>query len=180
MVVDSSTILPSYFEKYGRKEPVGPNHSPVCFFEGQPEKTFFELVSQDIERTKIFMRAMLMFGHVPTTGMYNLSWVIKRAALDPQRQVWVDVGGSNGHSLKLFLEENPLLPPTQCVVQDLPEVVESAKLAGDKGLEGVQFLPLNFHTETPVKGLSSCLILCTCRENGGRGMRSANQKMQER
>lgn len=156
LVYDVSTVMPSYFDAYGPKEPAGPAHSPVSFFEGQPDKAFFEIISQDPARTHDFMRAMLTFGHVPTTGMYDAAWVVAEAAKGRAATplVWVDVGGSNGHSLRLFLQENPGLPPERCVVQDLPAVVEEAgvKSRDDELLGRVQWAPLNFHSETPIKG----------------------------
>ncbi|KAK3389720.1 S-adenosyl-L-methionine-dependent methyltransferase [Podospora didyma] len=154
-VVEASAILPAYFETYGRREPVGPAHIPTSFLAGKSELEYFELLNQDPERVKMFMRAMAISNRrVPTLGMYEMDSVLTQAAEEPDRLAWVDVGGGNGHTLKLFRQAFPALRAEQCAVQDLPEVVEAAKelAENDELLRGVQWHPFNFHKQSPVKG----------------------------
>ncbi|KAK3353286.1 O-methyltransferase-domain-containing protein [Lasiosphaeria hispida] len=154
-VVEVSTILPSYFSTYGRAEPRGPGHIPTSFLAGRPALEYFELLNEDPARIETFMRAMsITHRNVPTTGMYDMGWVLRKAAEEPDRVVWVDVGGGDGHTLRLFCRRYPGLKGQQCVVQDLPEVVEAAgrKALGEDELEGVRWVPMNFHNEVPIKG----------------------------
>ncbi|KAK3317962.1 S-adenosyl-L-methionine-dependent methyltransferase [Apodospora peruviana] len=154
-IVETSTILPSYFDTYGKREPEGPSHIPTSFLAGKPHLEYFELLNEDPDRIKMFMQAMsVTHRRVPTTGMYDMSWLLQQAAEEPDRPVWVDVGGGNGHTIKVFREAHPKLRTEQCVVQDLPEVIETAKEVArkDEKLKGVQWVPMNFHKEAPVKG----------------------------
>ena len=153
-----SSHLPAYFEAYGRKESVGPNHIPYSYSIGKPEKAYFELVHEDPEQMKTFMNAMsISQRRVPVVGMYDMSWVAEKAKENPDRLVWVDIGGGKGHTVQLFAKAYPGLPLAQCAVQDLPEVIEAAKAKAEGGLEQIQWLPLDFHKEQPVKGKQSSL-----------------------
>ena len=152
-VVEVSVVLPNYFNAYGRKEPTGPNHLPSSFLEGQPELQYSQVLNQDPARRQVFMHAMsLNHRRVPTTGMYDISWVIEKARQDPNRCIWVDVGGGTGYTVKVFREVYPELPAAQCVVQDLPEVIEEAKSINDPDLREVTFIGFDFHKESPVPG----------------------------
>ncbi|KAK3361128.1 S-adenosyl-L-methionine-dependent methyltransferase [Lasiosphaeria ovina] len=154
-VVDVSAILPAYFDTYGRREPLGPAHIPTSFLAGRPELEYFELLNEDPDRIKLFMRAMAVaHRRVPTIGMYDMSWVLDRADQDPSRLAWVDVGGGNGHTVKVFREAYPGLRANQCAIQDLPEVLDEAQkqAESDDALRGVSWIPVNFHKDVPVKG----------------------------
>ncbi|KAJ4404002.1 hypothetical protein N0V85_004959 [Neurospora sp. IMI 360204] len=150
-IVSVSASLPSYFDTYGRREPVGANHVPVTVHEKKPELKYFELVSQDPKRMAEFMKAMsithFIEGADPRAGR--------------RETVWVDVGGGGGHSVKLFLREyggHDGLKGHQCVVHDLDVVVQegarraAAQQEDDEMMKGVRFLPLDFHCQSPVKG----------------------------
>ncbi|KAK3688042.1 S-adenosyl-L-methionine-dependent methyltransferase [Podospora appendiculata] len=156
-VVEVSTVLPAYYNTYGRSEPLGPAHIPTSFLAGRPDLEYFELLHQDEERMRGFMRAMsITHRRVPTTGMYDMGWVVRQAAEEPDRVAWVDVGGGDGHTLKVFRRAHPELCAARCVVQDLPEVVEAAAAAaadlGDDELRGVRWVAMDFHRENPVYG----------------------------
>lgn len=158
-IVSVSTSLPSYFDTYGRREPVGVNHVPITFHEGKPELKYFELVNQDPKRMNEFMKAMSIThsSRVPTTGMYDMNSVLSIARTG-QETVWVDIGGGGGHTVKLFLQEygHDGLKASQCVVHELEDVVEGASKAAqeDDLIKDVKFLPLDFHRESPIKGKS--------------------------
>ena len=153
---DVSSHLPAYFEAYGRKEAVGPNHIPYSYSIGKPEKAYFELVHEGPQQMKTFMNAMsISQRRVPVVGMYDMTWVAEKAKENPDRLVWVDIGGGKGHTVQLFAKTYPGLPLAQCAVQDLPEVIEEAKAKAEGELEQIQWLPLDFHKEQPVKGKPS-------------------------
>ncbi len=84
--------------------------------------------------------------------MYDITWVIEKARQDPGRAAWVDVGGGIGYTVKVFRDVYPELPAAQCVVQDLPEVIEEAKTLNDPDLKDVTFIGFDFHKESPVPG----------------------------
>ncbi|KAK1759219.1 O-methyltransferase-domain-containing protein [Echria macrotheca] len=158
-IVEVSTILPDYFEKYGRTEPLGPAEIPTSYLAGKPERSYFEHIGADPDRLANFNRAMsITHRNVPTTGVYDMTEVCRAAAAeevddDAQRTLWVDVGGGLGHTVKLFCEEYGL-PPARCMVQDLPDVIREAEKqnASDAILRQVRFVPLDFHKEGPVPG----------------------------
>lgn len=168
-VVETSTILPSYFDTYDRKEPLQAGHIPTSFLAGQPSLEYFELLNQNPDKVKEFMHAMsIAHRRSPITGMYDLSWIVEQGAILEHEKngqpIWVDIGGSNGSVIKTFREANPGLKAEWCVVQDLPEVVKEAEEAaiGDEELKGVKWLPLDFHREVPVKGGFSITLLQHC------------------
>lgn len=147
-----STILPSYFDTYGRTEPTGPAHIPTSFLAGQPEQDFFSLLKKDDAALRNFGLAMRMTSkRVPVTGVYDMTGVL-RAAEAGRETVWVDVGGGDGHTVRQFLGEYPGLRPEQCVVQDLEEVVEAAREQVDEALRGVRWVGMDFFKEPPVEG----------------------------
>ncbi|KAK1780043.1 S-adenosyl-L-methionine-dependent methyltransferase [Copromyces sp. CBS 386.78] len=156
-IISVSVSLPSYFDTYGRREPVGVNHVPISFHEGKPELKYFDLVNQDPKRMNEFMKAMSITHslRVPTTGMYDMSSVLSIAKTG-RETVWVDIGGGGGHIVKLFLKEygHDGLKASQCVVHELEDVVEGASKAAqeDDVIKDVRFLPLDFHHQSPIKG----------------------------
>ncbi|KAK0620413.1 O-methyltransferase-domain-containing protein, partial [Immersiella caudata] len=155
-IVEVSTILPPYFSNYGRREPLGPAHIPTSFLAGQPHLEYFEHLNQDPTRIENFMLAMgITHRNVPTTGMYPMDSVLAAATGNPSRPIWVDIGGGDGHTVKLFLQSYNL-PASQCIVQDLPEVVSAAQsqiaASDDKELSQARFLPMDFHRDAPIAG----------------------------
>ncbi|KAK0715167.1 hypothetical protein B0H67DRAFT_644949 [Lasiosphaeris hirsuta] len=93
-VVEVSTILPAYFVTYGRAEPRGPGHIPTSFLAGRPTLEYSELLNEDPARIETFMRAIsITHQNMPTTGMYDMDWVLRKVAEEPDRVVWVDIGG---------------------------------------------------------------------------------------
>ncbi|AEO67174.1 uncharacterized protein THITE_2115997 [Thermothielavioides terrestris NRRL 8126] len=147
-----STILPSYFDTYGRTEPVGPAHIPTSYLAGHPEEDYFSLLKKDEAAMKNFNLAMRITSRrVPVTGMYDMSNVL-RAASEGRETVWVDVGGGDGHTVKEFLRAYPGLKAEQCVVQDLEEVVAAAQQQDEEELRGVRWVALDFLKEAPVQG----------------------------
>lgn len=64
---------PSYFDKYGRKEPDEPTHNPLSYAYGREDKTFWDIVSG--ERLEDFNVTMQMLEHLlPVCGMFPFKW----------------------------------------------------------------------------------------------------------
>jgi hypothetical protein len=168
-VAHVSTVLPAYFDTYGRREPTGPAHIPTSFLAGQPEQDFFSLLKRDAAALASFGVAMRMSsGRVPVTGVYDMGRVLGLArggdgnGVGGEREtVWVDVGGGDGHTVGEFLRvygsggEEGGLRAEQCVVQDLEEVVVAGRRraeAEEGVLRGVRWVGLDFLREAPVEG----------------------------
>ncbi len=166
-ITHASTILPSYFDTYGRSEPLGPAHIPTSFLAGHPEEDYFSLLRRDPVALKDFGVAMRMTSRrVPVTGVYDMDRVLELAQnREAGRAVWVDVGGGDGHTVGEFLSAYPKLKAEQCVVQDLEEVVSASEEKGEEGLKGVVWVGMDFLKEAPVAGeflLSSFLSVSAC------------------
>ena len=121
----------------------------MTWYAGQEGKTSFEIIAQDPARLLRFQKLMGSVAHLnPFTGVYDF---IKLATPDePERPVFVDVGGGHGHAIAAILSAHPEIKPDQCILQDRPEVVELARKQG--GLpERVHFMPHDFFATQPVK-----------------------------
>ncbi|KAL2129677.1 hypothetical protein VTI74DRAFT_7443 [Chaetomium olivicolor] len=157
-VTDVSTILPSYFDAYGRTEPVGPGNIPTSYLAGHPEEDFFSLLKKDEKKLADFALAMQMTSkRVPVTGVYDMTRVLEASKESGRETVWVDVGGGDGHTVREFLRDYPGLRAEKCVVQDLEEVVVAAEREvqmeeREGGLKGVRWVGMDFMREAPVKG----------------------------
>jgi hypothetical protein len=153
--VGSYATLPQYFRKYGRKEPLTENHVPVTFGNGTPELTYYEILRDDPHRRERFMKAMLPLEQsMPIAGIYDFSWVAAWSQAQPHsdRLLFVDVGGGKGQAIKAIHKENPGLPLNRCLLQDLPEVIDTVKTLDDPEMREVKKMAIDFHREQPVKG----------------------------
>lgn len=145
--------MPEYFEKYGLKEPQDRYGTISAYAAGDPNLTVWEHLNKNPEHLQNFMISMAAFAaKSPVIGSYDLSWVIAKAAEDPDRALLVDVGGGKGHAIEQICRANPSLAPGRCVVEDLPEVIEAVQKGAEGVLADVQYVPMDFHSEQPVKG----------------------------
>ncbi len=153
-----SSIMPRYFNTYGRKEPQGPTNVPYTVAHLQPEKTFWEVLNSDPYQMRVFMEAMTAVGKEvplmgPITGLYDFKWVADAAAVSrPDRTLLVDVGGGKGHCIKAFCEAGSPLTTDRCVLQDVPPVIAHVRSDENSGLVGTNLMAIDFHKEQPVKG----------------------------
>lgn len=148
------THAPTFFEKYGRKEPQSLAPVPSTFAYGHPEMGHYEYLATDPARLKRFFVAMEEAErYLPTSGTYNFGWLVKKAQAEPDRPVLVDVGSGKGHSLAAILQDYPSLPASRCVLQDRDEVIKAVKDVNDPILSAVQKMGIDFNVAQPVKGL---------------------------
>ncbi|KAL8718256.1 MAG: hypothetical protein Q9181_008227 [Wetmoreana brouardii] len=124
-----------------------PNQTGFALANGT-DKSIYQFFSEHPDRARRFGNAMVSYER--GTG-YDLKYLVN--SFDWSRignGTVVDVGGSNGFvSFRLA----SAFPNIQCIVQDLPEVVEDGKTKIPSELaDRVQFLPHDFLTEQPVKG----------------------------
>lgn len=112
-------------------------------------------MNQDSERMRVFMEAMKAIeSQMPATGMYDFGWVKGELAKQTERMLFVDVGGSKGHSVQAVCEANRWLPRERCMLQDRDEVIEEVKMSDSPGLRGVKMMGHDFNLEQPVKGMN--------------------------
>ena len=69
------------------------------------------------------------------------------ARTDKDAVLIVDVGGSTGHDLDLFVEANPGIPG-RLVLQDLPEIIAQARPRSSR----IEATVHDFFTLQPIKG----------------------------
>lgn len=145
--------MPEYFDKYGLKEPQDRYGTICAYASGDPSLTVWAHLKNNPEHLQNFMISMAAFAATsPVIGSYDMSWVASRANDDPERALLVDVGGGKGHAVETICKATPSLPSSRCVVEDLPEVVEAAEKGAEGILADVKYVPMDFHSEQPVKG----------------------------
>ena len=141
-------------------EPAGDNagtHNPLTYRHGTEGKSVFETLAQQPDTLAVFGRILKAGASLkPFIGIYP--WE-RLADNDPQRPLFVDIGGGPGHAIAAILAAHPELPASGFVLQELPNVIDLAKqsLPAD-----VQFQTHDFFTPNPVKGakvyhLRACL-----------------------
>jgi hypothetical protein len=133
-------------------EPSGENsgtHNPLTYYNHTEGKTIFETLARHPENLAVFGRVLKAAASFrPFTGIYP--WE-RLADADPQRPLFVDIGGGTGHAIAAILAANPELPASGFVLQELPEVIASAQKSGTLP-SGVQYQAHDFLRENPVKG----------------------------
>ncbi|KAK3305268.1 O-methyltransferase-domain-containing protein [Chaetomium strumarium] len=146
--------LPDYFNHFGRIEPKDRLQTPVAFAAGMLGSPAWDIIQSDERRRKTFMLAMstgLEWAIFQST--YDFSWIVREAKKQPSdRVIFVDVGGGRGQVLKNLFDTYPTLPREQCVLEDLPGVIDQAKREQQPELAGVQMVGMDFHKEQPIKG----------------------------
>lgn len=145
--------MPEYFGKYGLKEPKDRYGTISAYASGDASLTVWQHLEKNPEYLANFMASMVaMASRSPVLGSYDLGWAVSKAEEDPSRTLLVDVGGGKGHAVEVMCKATPSLPPSRCVVEDLPEVVEAAKQTAEGVLADVKFVNMDFHSEQPIKG----------------------------
>jgi hypothetical protein len=133
-------------------EPSGGNsgtHNPLTYYNHTEGKTIFETLSRQPENLAVFGRVLKAAASFrPFTGIYP--WQ-RLADADAARPLFVDIGGGTGHAIAAILAAQPELPASGFVLQELPEVIASAKGSGLLP-ESVQYQAHDFLTPNPVKG----------------------------
>lgn len=152
-MITSYIRLSEYFELYGRKEPTGQTHNPCIFAIGKPEATFWDIVNEDPERMRGLMQSMnTLEAQLPISGIYDLGWVAKYVQGEPERVVFVDVGGGKGQAIITISKEHPELPRESFVLQDLQDIIEGVRNTTTAEKEDVGLIAIDFHKGQPING----------------------------
>ncbi|KAF5012399.1 hypothetical protein FDECE_1528 [Fusarium decemcellulare] len=146
-------FMPQYFDKYGLREPKGETHNPYTFANGQPERSYWDVMHQYPERVRVFQQSMKSAETMmPATGLYDYSWIQGEANKDSDRPLLVDFGGGRSHIVQAICGEYAWMPKERCVVQDREDVIKEAQQLNVPELRGVSLMPHDFNTEQPTKG----------------------------
>lgn len=101
----------------------------------------------------------LAIAEMPATGTYDFGWITKHvynsedSTGGDDRVVLVDVGGGKGQILKSILEQNAIIPPNRCVLEDQSDEAVHADTTGV--MSAVRRHVTSFFEEQPVKGIYS-------------------------
>ena len=87
-------------------------------------------------------------GGLRWPGVYPIGSQIPGTLSNKEDEILlVDIGGNQGHDLKMFKELHPNIPG-RLVLMDLPEAIENNK----SDMKGIEMVPYDFFTPQPVKG----------------------------
>lgn len=143
-----------YVVKHGLHEPDDQLHNPYTAYHKQEGTPVWAIMAQDPEKIQAFQVGMAgidvaipVVGHFDFSSLKNSSEEVEKGVVE-----LVDVGGGHGVVLKKILDAHPELTAKNCVLQDRPDVIEMAKSNGILPSE-TQFMPHDFMTENPVKGV---------------------------
>ena len=139
--------LPSYLSKISYQEPS--DFSKSNHADADPEGlNFFDRCQKNPKFYEAFtghMEAWTMWK-TPWTKVYDTNKLLDGAKLDEAPLV-VDVGGNTGIDISHVLNKHPELPAGSLVLQDLPEVIQNAKVDSK-----INAMAHNFFEPQPVKG----------------------------
>jgi hypothetical protein len=144
--------FPQWVKKNGYQAPTdGKNCAMQLGF--NTDLHFFEFLATNPEFPVRFMNHMSAYHQGRPSWMDPGFYPVRErlaAGLDTSAPLLVDVGGSTGHDLQEFRRKHPEVQG-KFVLQDLPEVIEKAKLLVGPEIEAVEH---DFFKEQPIKGMS--------------------------
>ncbi|KAF2113610.1 hypothetical protein BDV96DRAFT_601098 [Lophiotrema nucula] len=141
----ASTRLSDALRKWPGSEEPNETGFAIAYDSGLP---MFDFVGRDPARAKRMAGAMSFMhsgpGYLMRHVIDHFNWG------DATQGLLVDVGGGQG---TIAAEIARALPNIRCIVQDLPNVVEEAKVPDDlRERERLSFMAHDFFVEQPVKG----------------------------
>ena len=140
--------LPQYFREIGYKCPTDPLDCPFQWT-FKTSQDYFEWVASDSRRAEHFAASMKNMSKAGTPW-YEF-FPVQEGLLDGADEdspLIVDVGGGEGHDLKLFLEHYPQASG-KVVLQDRPNIIEMLR---ERSLDGVELMSHDFFEKQPVAG----------------------------
>lgn len=143
--------LPPFLKKNKYRNPTSPTDTAFQLGYGT-NMGFFEYVQQEPITAKQFNEHMSVYAQGRDrwmdAGFYPVQErLVQGAGIQKEDVLLVDMGGSFGHDLENFRRKWPDVPG-RLVLQDLPEVVCSAK-----GLDpSIEVMPHDFFQPQPIKG----------------------------
>ncbi|KAJ4409811.1 hypothetical protein N0V91_002285 [Didymella pomorum] len=126
----STAAMPDYFAANGYKNPSSALDSPFTFGFNCKDTTYFDFLARpgQEEMAAAFNETMALQRLNEEPG-FVASYPVERLKIeDPQRVLFVDIGGGIGHQLLKFRERSVAANmPGTLVLEDLPGVVSEAK-----------------------------------------------------
>ncbi|KAM0549536.1 hypothetical protein ACHAPJ_009352 [Fusarium lateritium] len=145
--ISAGQNLPKYLAKIGYKEPTAAEENNYAG--SDPDGlNFFGRLQKSPEYYEAFTGHMEAWTtwKTPWTKLYNPNKLINGADLSKAPLV-VDLGGNTGIDISHVLKARPDLPTGSLVLQDLPEIIERAKVD-----EKITATAHDFFKPQPVKG----------------------------
>lgn len=144
--------LPEFLKKNNYRNLTSVTDTAFQFGHGL-ELSFFGQLQQEPDTAKEFSNHMSVYAQGRMRwmdpGLYPVQEpLVDGASVGEQDVLLVDMGGSIGHDLSAFRRKWPNVPG-RLVLQDLPEVVCSAKDLDPS----IEVTAHDFFTEQPVKGI---------------------------
>ncbi|KAF2019189.1 S-adenosyl-L-methionine-dependent methyltransferase [Aaosphaeria arxii CBS 175.79] len=127
-VSHSTVFMPEYFEANGYKNPNDSGDTPFSFGERCPGETYFDFLAkpENARLSHAFNQTMTMQRGDPNAPFPDGYPAQDRLKIDdPERVLFVDVGGGIGHQVQKFHEKYPSLSG-KLALEDLPQVLEKA------------------------------------------------------
>lgn len=148
--------LPAYFQQHGFKTPDSGVDGPFQYAFNCKGYHYFEYFQKfNPEMGRRFASMMNAWSKGRPRWFYSDYYPVRDrliAGADGENAFLVDIGGGTGHDIEGLREAFAPLPG-KLVLQDRPEIIEHARLAGD-----VEIMAHDFLIEQPVKGECICLM----------------------
>lgn len=148
--------LPDYLAANNYINPTDPTNGPFQFANNTSENWFVWAPKQENGVFKDFSNHMGAYNSGRPKWVDPSFYPVREQLIDGFRAdssdkdaiMLVDVGGSLGHDMELFLKEFPN-SPGRLVLQDLPDVITQARSLGLSAR--IELMEHNFFTQQPVK-----------------------------
>lgn len=150
--------FPKFAKDTGYKNPTSIADSNFAHYAGEG-KTVFGFYTENPSYGKDFSDVMTTYAGTKTAwpDLYPSSNILDGAKSD--RALVVDQGGSVGHDLLKFYNKNKNVPDGSLILQDLPDIVELAKLESPLTKQGHDFFQ-----PQPVKGARAYYMHCVLHD----------------
>lgn len=137
---------PKFAAKTRSKNPVDPVHNN---FTDWHKSDFFSFLGGNPTAADAFNKTMTVVAgsKVPWVDLYPTADLVSDAKAYPNKILLVDVAGGVGHDLEQFRAKHPEVTG-RLVLQDLPKVVDSARVTAPVQKQGIDML----EGPNPVKG----------------------------
>ena len=139
--------LPSFLKKTGYKNPNDELHT-VFQDAFDTDKHFFSWFENNQEKLKCFNEYMALRRKADTSWLSVYPVAEQTKGWDPEKPVYVNIGGGIGHQCEQFKGQYPNVPG-RVILQDLPSSIEKALPT-----PGVENMAHNFFEPQPIKGLT--------------------------
>ncbi len=134
-------------------EPNDPVHNPYTWTHKLDGTPVWAIMAQNPEKIQTFQVGMAGLDiAIPVLGHFDFS-SLKSTPEDREKGTVeiVDVGGGHGVCLKQILNKHTELDASNCVLQDVPDIIQMAR-ASDVLPKDLILMEHDFRTEQPVKG----------------------------